>query len=72
MLNFSYVLTETREEIQFVSKIELDEKFQAFIGLPNRMYLFVHIDKYFEKVFSIKILNQETNEVIFYFKILIK
>ena len=63
MLHFTYVATESREEIQFVSKIEIEEKFQAFIGLPNQMYLFVHIDNSLEDIFSLKKFNTESNQV---------
>ena len=51
--------TENNEEIQFVSKIELEEKFQAFIGLSNDMILFVHIDKNLENIFSLRKLDND-------------
>ncbi len=69
MLLFNYVSLESNEEIQFISKIELEEKFQAFIGLSNYMYLFVHIDKNLENVFSLKKLDNESNQVILMYQL---
>ena len=69
LLHFNYNPADASDEIEFVSKIDLNEKFHDFIGLSNDLYLFVRLNENVESLFDIKRIDNQSNKVLNIFKI---
>ena len=69
MLEFKFNPTDlnTNEELKYVSKIEIDNKFHYFTGVSTEVYLFVHLDKNLENNFQFKKFDDTTNKVFSFF-----